>query len=123
MEIHQNQVIDSIILHNQCGAVIKLRCIYKDGQDGKGTKSNEVTGSYPVGQTKEIDLNTVSELMDKFAIGREMWVSAFVDVVAGKDDRGKVWFRFKPGCKRAAVFTISGVINFTSVGFNELSDK
>ncbi len=123
MEIHQNQVIDSIILNNQCGAVVKLRCIYKDGQDGNGIKSKAVTGSFPVGQSKEIDLTTVSELMDLFTAGREMWVSAFVDVVAGSDDRDKVWFLFKPGCKRTATFTITGVINFTSVGFNELSDK
>ena len=54
--------------------------------------------------------------------GREVYVTAHVDVKAGKDDYADIWAKYKPNSEKGAEFTISGVINFTDVGFNGLID-
>lgn len=122
MDIYQNQFIDTLKLNNQSGAVVKVGCLYKEGQSGKSERAKKESSSFPVGQSQKLDLNQIEDLVKLANMGREMWVTVYVNVVAGKDDQGQTWFRFKPNCKRTAVFTISGVINFTDVGFNSLED-
>lgn len=121
LDLDLDVYVDKIKLNNQSEAVCALNCRYKDGVDGE-QKRTGATDSFPVGQNKTLDLNSLPELNELYNKGREVYVTAHVDVKAGKDDYADIWAKYKPNSEKGAEFTISGVIKFTDVGFNGLID-
>ena len=118
---HLDLYVDKIKLNNQSGTVCRLTCRYKDGVDGEHKKAGQ-TEYFPVGKSESLDLNPLEELNALYAKGREVWVTAHADVKAGKDDYTDVWAKYRPSSERCAEFTISGVINFTDVGYNGVTE-
>lgn len=119
MASYIDEYIDKLKLNNQSGTVCSLECYYKEGKDGEAKRADGGTGSFPVGQSKTLNLNELSELTDLTDKGREVWVTAFANVKAGKDSNADVWLRFKKDSSLTGEYTISGVINFTKVAFNQ----
>lgn len=111
-EIYGDELINVLKLNNQSGAVCKLECYYKmqpeDQPETAGSTSN-----ITVGFSKELSL-------DNLNIPENAWITAYASVVAGKDDHATAWFRYKKGNKKYAEYTISGVINFTSMTFDKV---
>lgn len=118
-----NTYIDSYVktlkLNNQSGTVCSLECYYKIAQEDK-PKRAKGTGNFPVGQSKSLDLSSLDTLNELVNKGHEVWVTAFANVKAGKDCSANVWVKYKSSADATAEYTISGVINFTKISFNEV---
>ena len=106
--------IGSLKLSNQAGVVCYLECYWKSGKNGDAKRIGK-TDSILLGQSGTLNINE-TELSDE----GEIWVTAFANVSAGKDCNGTTWFRYKADSKNTAVFTISGVINFTTISFDSI---
>lgn len=117
MASYIDNYVDKLKLNNQSGTVCSLECYYKEGKDGKAKRAGG-TDSFTVGRSDTLDLGNLSELTNLEAKGREIWVTAFANVKAGKDSASEVWLRFKKDCSLTGEYTISGAINFTDVAFN-----
>ncbi len=113
-DIYLSEKVGSIKLNNQCGAVVKLEC-YQKKNPGDSPQRVGQTGSFPVGQNKTLHL-------DDLNLKNGILVTVYVNVVAGKDDHATTWVIYEEGNKRTAEYTISGVINFTSVAFNGVNE-
>ena len=93
-----NTYIDSYVktlkLNNQSGTVCSLECYYKIAQEDK-PKRAKGTGNFPVGQSKSLDLSSLDTLNELVNKGQS-------------------------SADATAEYTISGVINFTKISFNEV---
>ena len=115
----EDESVKKLKLNNQSGTVCSLECYYKDGHEGKTSRIGS-TGSIPVGQSVELDLSTIEELNKKVDAGETIYVTAFANVKAGKDSHGNVWAKYNQDSNKTAEYTISGVINFTEIAFNDV---
>ncbi len=105
--------VDKIKLENKSGTVCSLEILVKADSSSEG-------GTF--GESRFIDLGSSVELdLSDVGVPGDCYVTAYVKVKAGSDDQGNVWFRYKKGAKTQARYAVSGVINFTSVAFCELS--
>lgn len=111
---YDTDLINGLKLSNQSGTVCALECLYKKNKDDEPQRIGE-TGNITVGLSKTLNL-------DELTLADGVWVTAFANVKAGRDERGKVWFQYKKGNKKTAEYTISGVINFTSLTFDKVSE-
>lgn len=113
-DMYFDALVDRLKLNNQSGTVCALKCFYKIGKEDEPNC---------VGSTKYINLGESTILdLSNLEIPDLAWITAYVDVSAGKDDYSNVWFKFKKGNKKQADYTISGVINFTDIVFDTLED-
>lgn len=118
MASYIDKFIDKLKLNNQSGTVCSLECYYKVGKEGDAKRVG-TTDTFPVGQSKTLDLNGLSELTELAAQGHEIWVTAFANVRAGKDCHSDVWLQYKRNSDLTGEYTISGVVNFTKMAFNK----
>lgn len=113
-DMYGEEFVNSIKLNNQSGTVCALNCFYKINKEDEPTRIGG-TGYINVGQSTTLDLDTLE-------IPNLAWITAYVDVSAGKDGYSNVWFKFQKGNKKQASYTISGVINFTDVVFDKVEN-
>ena len=112
-------VNESIWEHNKIIVVsflvlaIAEKLYYKKEKNDNPTRIGS-TGNITVGFHKGLNL-------DELDIPDLAWVNAYANVVAGSDDHGNIWFQYKRDCKKEAVYTISGVINFTTLSFDKIT--
>lgn len=111
-EMYGEELVNKLKLNNQSGTVCSLECYYKKNKEDDPNRMGS-TGNFPVGQSKTLNLDTL-ELPDS------VWVTAYVNVDSGSDDHSNVWFQYKKGNNKCAEYTITGVINFTTVGFDQV---
>lgn len=111
-EMYGDDLINGLKLNNQSGTVCTLECYYKKEKE-EDPKRTGSTGNITVGFSGKLNLDNL-DLPDM------AWVTAYANVKAGSDDFCPVWFRYKKGNKKCAEYTISGVINFTTVTFNNV---
>ncbi|MDF9830353.1 hypothetical protein [Parabacteroides sp. PF5-6] len=109
-DVHLHEKVGFVRLKNQSGSIVKLECFFKKEESNDPQRIGE-SDYYEVGQARELN---VSEL----GLAEGVWVTAYANVKAGKDDQGTTWLQYEKGNKRKAEFIISGVINFTDVAFN-----
>lgn len=105
--------VDHLKLNNQSGTVCSLECYYKKEKNDNPTRIGS-TGNITVGLHKELNL-------DELDIPDLAWVNAYANVVAGSDEHGNIWFQYKKNCKKEVIYTISGVINFTTLSFDKIT--
>lgn len=105
------ELVNQLKLYNQSGTVCSLKCYYKKEKNDVPTKVGS-TGNITVGFSKTLDL-------DELNIPNLAWVNAYANVVAGSDNQGNIWFQYNKGCKMQAEYTLSGVINFTTLAFDK----
>lgn len=111
-DLYEEVGINQIKLSNQSGTSCALECYYKTNK-GDAPKRVGATGHFTVGFSKTLGLEDLD-------IPENAWVTAFANVMAGADDHGSTWFRYKKGTNKVACYTISGVVNFTSIAFNKV---
>lgn len=114
-ELYLNEKVGLIRLKNQSGSVLKLECYFKKEKNSDPDRIGE-TDYYEVGQSRELKISDLG-------IAEGVWVTAFANISAGKDDRGTTWLTYEKGNERVAEFIISGVINFTDVAFNGIIEN
>lgn len=106
--------IGSLKLNNQAGVVCYLECYWKSGKNGEAKRIGK-TDSILLGQSGTLNINETG-LSDE----GEIWVTAFANVSAGRDCNGSTWLKYKANSKNTAEFTITGVINFTTISFDSI---
>lgn len=114
-EMYGDELVNMLKLNNQSGTVCSLECYYKKNKEDNPNRIGS-TSSFPVGKNKTLELDAL-ELP-----GDLVWVTAYVNVKSGSDDHSNVWFPYKKGNNKCAEYTITGVINFTTVGFDKVKD-
>lgn len=107
-----NEKVAALNLTNDSGTVCSLECYYKTDKNGSPKRAGS-TGQFALGQDGTLEL-------DEWNIPNGAWVTAFANVVAGKDSSGNAWVIYEKNSLRIATYTITGVINFTNVAFNEI---
>lgn len=111
---YMDKEIGTLKLSNQAGVVCYLECYWKKGKNGKAERIGK-TDSILLGQSGTLNIWETSIGDDD-----DIWVTAFANVAAGKDCSGSTWLRYKADSRDTAEFTISGVINFTTVSFDRV---
>lgn len=111
--------VNTLSLGNQSGTVMSLECYYKEST-GDDAKRLGNSGAYPVGQGRSLDLKA---LASQHGLKEDCWITAYANVKAGRDSTGTVWVRYRSNYDKTANYTISGVINFTKVAFNGVTNN
>lgn len=111
-DLYEEVGINQIKLSNQSGTICALECYYKANK-GDAPKRVGSTANFTVGFSKTLGLENLD-------IPENAWVTAFANIKAGADDHGLTWFRYKKGTDKVACYTISGIVNYTSIAFNKV---
>lgn len=114
-ELYGQELVNKLKLNNQSGTVCSLECYYKQDKEANPNRIGS-TSKFPVGQSGTLDLDSL-----EFPEGK-IWVTAYANVESGVDDHCNTWFPYKKGNNKCAEYTITGVINFTTVGFDKVVD-
>jgi hypothetical protein len=112
MDTYLNDVIGKIELNNQSGTVCALECYYKVNKRDFPKRIGD-TGSFPLGQSKTLDLHSLS-------IPNGAWVTAYANV---NDSSGDTWIVYDKGNDSIAQFTLSGTAFSTRVSYNGIINK
>lgn len=116
MSMYRNLKVNKLMLKNAMGAVCKLKCRYKTSQSEKEAATIVGdSGSFPIGQSRTLDLTNLN-------IPEGAWVTVQVDVVAGRDNAGEVWFIYCKDYDATGKFTITGTTLHNNVSFGGISD-
>lgn len=108
--------VSCIELDNQSGTVCSLECYCKENESDKPKRVGN-TSTFPVGKSRSLDLDSLKNE----GLEPGMFVTAYANVRAGKDDHADIWVKYEPSTKSKATYIISGVINFTKVAFEGTS--
>lgn len=122
MGTYNDLQISKLKLNNNSGTVCSLECYYKEGQDGKAERIGN-TGTFPLGQSKTLDLSSLEKLKELEKKGREIWVTAYSNVKLGSDSSSDVWFRYASGSYNTAEYSVSGTAFDTNTSFLGLSEQ
>lgn len=106
------EAIGAIELKNQGGFVVKLECYHKKSDFSSDWSRSGSTGDITLGFTKKLKLEELD------GVNNGDIVTAYANVVLGKDKTGNVTFVYEKGNTRTARFTISGTTLDDELGFN-----
>lgn len=104
-------------LNNQAGVACKLECYWKIGRDGECKRAGS-TGSITLGKTGTLNLRDLNLNDD-----REIWVTAYSNVSAGKDSSGDVWVRYSKNSENTSVYKITGTAFSTKTSFQTVRES
>lgn len=115
----QNSVIETVgalKLTNRGGFVVKLECYHKSSEQSTDEKRDGSTGDITLGKSKTLKLSEVSGVKDG------EYVTAYANVVLGKDKHGNVWFKLDKNSTKVACFTIGGTTLDNEMGYVGIED-
>lgn len=104
--------VSRLHLINDSATVCSLECYYKESPDSQNCKRVGSTGSFPVSQERELDLNNLG-------IPDGALVTAYASVDLGFDSHGNDWFVFKKDWEGVAFFRIKGTTIKSRVYFED----
>lgn len=111
MDTYFETGVSKLQMDNQSATICSLECYYKIDKNDSPKRIGK-TGSFPVGQSKTLDLNTLD-------IPANAWVTAFAKIEMGSDRHGDSWLRYMSDKEATAEFVLSGTMISSKVTYKE----
>lgn len=105
------ETVGALKLTNRGGFVVKLECYHKVSEQSTSTSRDGSTGDITLGKSKTLNLSDVS------GVNNGEYITAYANVVLGKDKSGNVWFKLDKNSPKVACFTIGGTTLDNELGY------